>query len=221
MRTFQTGGIFNQVISPLNAEFNITTNGDSITIDQAYSNYSYVLHSLLTATLGKRASLTQRGTNGISYNYDWSGDPGTSTMTQDAVLFVDPTRRAGMPNYLVVFAGTNGLHPSLGNHSAATEYADFQVYIGARLAAGWVADNIIVCTMLPRTGISEVVRSAFNAALVGGASTYGYRLARFDLDANIGAAGQNLDTTYIYDGTHLTVAGDVIAAQIIHAAAIA
>jgi lysophospholipase L1-like esterase len=216
-RNCQTGGSFNQVISPLNAGFHITTNGDSITIDRAYLNYSFVLHGLMTAALGQSASLTQRGTNGISYNYDWSGDPAIGTMTVDAISFVDPAQRGGIPNYLVVFAGTNGIHPSLGNHSAATEYADFQSYIAARTAAGWAATRIAVCTMLPRTGVDETVRTTFNALLVSGASTYGYKVARFDLNASIGAAGQNLDTTYFYDGTHMTDAGHAIAASIISA----
>jgi lysophospholipase L1-like esterase len=217
-RTFQTGGIFNQVISPLSAQFHLTTHGDSITADRAYLNYSYIVHGLLTAALGQKASLTQRGTNGISYNYDWSGDPGTTTMIQEAAAVVDAAMRSGMPNYLVVFAGTNGIHTALGNHSAATEYADFQTYIAARLAAGWDASRIVVCTMLPRTGVSEVTRGTFNTSLVGGAVTYGYKLARFDLNASIGAAGQDLDTTYFYDGTHLTDVGHAIAGQIIYAA---
>jgi lysophospholipase L1-like esterase len=138
-------------------------------------------------------------------------------MTVDAISFVDPAQRGGIPNYLVVFAGTNGIHPSLGNHSAATEYADFQSYIAARTAAGWAATRIAVCTMLPRTGVDETVRTTFNALLVSGASTYGYKVARFDLNASIGAAGQNLDTTYFYDGTHMTDAGHAIAASIISA----
>lgn len=180
-----------------------------------------MFHALLTASRGQLASLTQRGINGISYNYRWPSEPLDVTMITDAPAFVDSSIRGGLNNYLVVFAGTNGLLPALGNHSAATEYADFQTYIAARLAAGWVADRIIVCTTLPRTGLSEVTRGTFNASLVSGASTYGYRVARLDLDASIGAAGQELDTTWFYDETHLTVAGQVKAGTIVHATAVA
>jgi hypothetical protein len=193
----------------------LASHGDSISRDQGYSNYLYQLHPLT----GKRADIRPRGTNGISWNYDWPDDPGTDTMITEAPASVDTLITAGITNWLIAFGGTNGI--VLGGHDAATEYADFEDYLADRLAAGWVADNIVVCTMLPRTGLDEGVRSDYNTALVSGATTHGYRLARLDLDPDIGAAGHDLNTDWFYDGTHPTVAGHTRIAQIIRAAMVA
>lgn len=136
-------------------------------------------------------------------------------MLQDGAL-VDAARTAGAK--LSIWAGTNGF--ALAGHSAATEYANFQTYIAARLAGGWAADDITVATMLPRNpDVSSPTRATFNASLVGGQATYGYRLARVDLDSRIGVDSANTDTTY-YQGDliHLNDFGASIASGIIYAA---
>jgi len=140
-------------------------------------------------------------------------------LIDDAAVNVDtlsPLFKPGATNVLVLFAGSNDIW--LDGASGSTTYSYFQTYISARLSAGWNASNIIVVTMLPRQSGStqETARQAYNTALVGGASTYGYRLARVDQDSNIGCAGcQNNTTYYQSDQTHLTDAGQSVAASII------
>lgn len=195
----------------------IATHGDSLTSDLGVSNYSVVLKALVLSGQSLNAKLTQRGINGISYNYRWPSEPYTATLTEDAVSVIDATKvGAGVANWLVVFAGTNGM--ALNSNTAATEYANFKTYIAARIAAGWVGNKIVVCTMLPRTGFTDATRQTFNTSLVGDDGAYGYRLARLDQNANIGDAGDDTNTTYFYDGTHLTAAGHSIVAGIIYGA---
>ncbi len=220
-QVFTTGGYINGLspnVPANNPQMIIVAHGDSITADKGASNYIQVVWGLVNAGQGMYAKVYQRGINGISYNYAWPTSGYASTLTEDAALLVDAYQQPGKTNWLVVFAGTNGLNGSLGNHSAATEYANFKTYIAARIAAGWRAANIVVCTMLPRTGFTDSIRQTFNTSLVGDDGGYGYKLARFDLNANIGAAGQNLNTTYFYDGIHLTTVGQSIAGGIVYGA---
>ena len=195
-------------------DLNIASHGDSISRDLGLSNYVYQLRSLILAETGDYASIAQRGINGISYNYRWPFEPQNVTMITDAPTSVDPTQADGIDDWLLVFAGTNGI--AINGNSAATEYADFKTYITARISAGWTADNIVVATMLPRTGVTDSIRQDFNTALVGDDGGYGYRLARLDLNANIGDAGDDANATYFYDGTHPTAAGHAIIAQIFY-----
>lgn len=204
------------VIAPPHYDIVLQTAGDSISRDQASTNYIFILWTNILNGVSLYAQPRQRGINGISWNYRWPSEPYTNTMIQDGPIIVDPDIRYGETNWLVAFAGTNGI--GLAAHSAATEYADFQTWLAARLAAGWSATNIVVCTMLPRTGVSNTTRGTYNTNLVNGVSTYGYRMARLDLDPNIGCNGCDTNTTYFYDGTHPTVAGHVIIATIIYSA---
>ncbi len=119
---------------------------------------------------------------------------------------------------MTAFAGTNDFcfrDPAI---TPAQSYADFETWLGLTLAEGWSVGNIVVVTMLPRTDLNEVTRSTYNALLVAGAATHGYRLARVDLDPTIGVAGANLDTDLYLDGTHPTTAGHAIIASIVAAA---
>lgn len=196
----------------------LVAHGDSITYDKGASNYIQVVWGLINSGQGLYPSVLQRGISGASYNYSWNGQSDPDTLTQDAILLVDTYRQGGKTNWLVVFAGTNGMTPALGNHSAATEYANFKTYISARIAAGWLSKNIVVCTMLPRSGFTDATRQAFNMSLVGDDGGYGYKLARLDLNANIGAAGADTNTTYFQDGIHPTTVGQSIIAGIVYAA---
>lgn len=199
---------------PVPADLHIASHGDSITRDSGLTNYIYQLKVLIHTEQAEHAQITQRGINGISYNYRWPSEPIDETMITDAPDSIDANIVGGMDNWLIVFAGTNGM--AIGGHSAATEYGHFKTYVAARIAAGWSADNIVVVTMLPRTGFTDSIRQTFNASLVGDDGAYGYRLARTDLNANIGDAGDEANATYFYDGTHLTTAGHAIVAQIIY-----
>lgn len=217
MLTSAGGASLSPSVAVVPYDLYMVTAGDSLTRDQGPSNYTYVVANTIKTGQGLNAKVLERGVNGISWNYAWSGDPYTNTMIQDAPANVDGSRNNLLiTNWLIGFAGTNGI--ALNGDSAATEYANFQTWIAARIAAGWVANNIVIVTMLPRTGVTDSIRVSYNALLVSGAVTYGYRLARADQDANIGAAGQNLNTTYFYDGTHLTVLGQSILGGIVYGA---
>lgn len=186
--------------------------GDSIVKGDGVNEFL----QLVADQLPGRVFAPNYGVNGNSWVYDWGSDPHVGTMTDDvpyvAGLLAVPAARS---HRMVAFAGTNGI--VIKGNSAAQEYADFETWFVAATGAGWLADDIVVPTMLPRTGVSEVVRGAYNALLVAGSATHGYRLARFDLDPTMGAAGANLNTTYYSDGTHPTKAGHVILAGIVRA----
>lgn len=211
-----SGGAAEVRVQPPADNLLVATHGDSMTRDQGRFNYLFVLQASILSGQSLRAATAQRGINGISYNYRWTGEPYTETMATDAPLVVDPARRTDIPSWLVVFAGTNGM--AIGLHSAATEYADFKTYIAARIVAGWSANRIVVATMLPRGGFTDATRQTFNASLVGDDGGYGYRLARLDQNASIGDAGDSADATYFYDTVHPTIAGHSVIAGIIYSA---
>lgn len=205
------------ILSPrpaANYDLSINSHGDSITRDLGESNYIYGLRDLITENREDTARYYQRGFNGISYSYRWPSEPYDKTMIEDAPLHIDTKRLTGPQNWLIVFAGTNGI--AINNNSAATEYAAFKTYVAARIAAGWVADHIVAVTMLPRSGVTDSIRASFNSSMVGDDADHGYRVARTDLNANIGDAGDNSNATYFYDSIHLTAAGHDVVAQIIY-----
>lgn len=196
------------------ATYNVVGHGDSMSLTSACQRTYLPRVVALMAAAGKIASWRRCGINGASWAYAWPSAGYPLTLAQDALVRADPAKGRGV-NWLLVMAGTNGI--ILGGHSAATEYADFQIYIAARIAAGWPVANIVVCTMLPRTGDVDATRLAYNTSLIGGAATYGYKLARLDLDPNIGPDGADTNLTYFSDGTHPTDAGHAIIASIIYA----
>lgn len=153
----------------------------------AFIENSYLNHST-------PAAYHARGIDAAGFNRVGNGaDP---NLTNDAAAQVDAHIDLAYQNWLVVFAGTNDIW--LSGDSAAVAFGYFDTYIVARLAAGWVADRIIVCTMLPRqaTPANEAKRVTYNASIVSNAAVRGYRLARLDLNANIGQDGDQANTTY-------------------------
>ncbi len=190
--------------------------GDSITSGEAGGATVFV--PAVGASLSDDTYIGNFGDAGSSWDYDWSGTPHVGTAITDvptvaAVLDI-PARTYKM----TAFAGTNDFcfrDPAI---TPAQSYADFETWLGLTLAEGWSVGNIVVVTMLPRTDLNEVTRSTYNALLVAGAATHGYRLARVDLDPTIGVAGANLDTDLYLDGTHPTTAGHAIIASIVAAA---
>jgi hypothetical protein len=198
---------------PLIGDLILASHGDSISHDQGTSNYIFTLANLIASGQAKMATIRPRGINGISWNFHWVGEPYPLTMIDDAPGNIDQVRRVDIPSWLILFAGTNGI--AIGGHDATTEVADFQDYVEPRLVSGWPAARMPVCTMLPRTGVDEGVRDDYNAGLITAAEAAGCPVVRLDLNANIGAAGQNLNSTWFYDGIHPTVAGqDEIAQEI-------
>ena len=195
----------------------VATHGDSMSRDFAADtseNYAFVVRNLIKTDEALEVRLRWRGVNGISWRFRWTGEPYVETMEGDGPLAIDGWRDAAMPNWLVMFAGTNGI--TLASHTAARELDDFEIYLNARIAAGWLPATMVVCTMLPRDpSISEAVRTEYNNGLISRAGTFGYKLARLDLDPNIGGPSANLNPTYYYDQVHLNETGHGIAGQII------
>jgi lysophospholipase L1-like esterase len=212
------GAALHETVLPPAVDLNIVSHGDSMTRDNPPTNYIQIVKGLILTNKAWNAKTTPRGINGISYNYAWSGDPYAATMIGDGSV-VDALKFPGLNNWLFVMAGTNGMVAALGNHSAATEYADFKTYIAARIAAGWVASRIVVGTPLPRTGWTDAVRQSFITSVVGDDGGYGYKVARHDL-GTIGAAGADANTTYYYDGIHPTTTGHSVMGNTFYTAAV-
>jgi hypothetical protein len=97
---------------------------------------------------------------------------------------------------LVLFAGTNGI--AIAGHSGEVEYAGLRHYIRDRIAAGWHPSQIIVCTMLPRAGVAESTRAAYNALITSDPGGLGYKVARLDRDAML----ETMSAANYPDGTH-------------------
>ena len=128
---------------------------------------------------------------------------------------VDPVLAYDGPKWLVIFAGTNGIF--LKGNSGATEAALNLAYIDARLAAGWPADRICNCTMLPREGSHESDRTTYNSTIRTGSASRGVKVCDFAANATLGPAGAENNTTYYADRVHPTAAGHAILAGIIEA----
>lgn len=157
------------------------------------------------------------GGQGFHYVYDTNINP--NNLCVDATNRVDPQLIPGKTNVLVTFAGTNDIWPQLGNSTAAQTYGYFtNGYAPQRVAAGWTTSPnkwVVVC-MLPRQNLDDTIRQSYNALLVSGASTYGYAIARSDLDAFVGCSGCQSNLTYFQsDFIHPTSAGDLIISQLL------
>lgn len=209
------GGKFLQTNTPAPAaDLLIATHGDSISSLEVDYTYGWQLRSLILSTEGLIVRAKLRGIGGASWDFALNPPNGSyDTLINDAPRVVDFVQDAGIPNWLILFAGTNGV--ALGSHNAAVEFADFEVHVQARLAAGWVAARIIVCTGLPRLGFEGAVRQDYNDLLKGGVVTYGYVIADLAADPRIGDDGDQNDQTYYEDGLHPTAAGHAIIAEII------
>jgi lysophospholipase L1-like esterase len=178
--------------------------GDSITGGYLAST-SYP--TLIEASVGSHAF--NEGRSGAGWN-----DLGALAATE-----VDKKNSRGGRNdyckdpFLILFAGTNDIFN--GGKTGPQTYALFQNFISARLSAGWRPNKIVVVTMLPRSRARENERSAYNAGLVSGAAIYGYKLARVDLDPNIGCSGCETNRTFYVDGVHPNDTGQQVLANVI------
>ena len=175
---------------------NVVAAGDSITLNGAVlRTYVPRIGDELWTARRHWARTQQFAANGVSWNYAWPFAGYPRTLIDDGPLRVD-TARTSLPNWLIAFAGTNGI--AIARHSAADEYSALQAYVRARIAAGWKPSQIIVCTMLPRAGVAEDVRRSYNALIVADTANLGYHVARLDLDPAL----ETLDATNYPDGTH-------------------
>jgi hypothetical protein len=201
-------------VPPTPADLRVSSHGDSMTRDSGRFNYLYQLRSLILSGQSLNAKVTQRGINGISFDYAWEGEPYEAILIEDAIVSVDLWQNPSIPDWLIVWAGSNGM--ALGLHSAATEYANFKTYVAARISAGREADKIVVLPMLPRSGFPYGTVQAYNSLLVGDDEELGYRLAPIHEDPYIGAEGAEADPEFYYDGTHIIHAGHAIVGGILY-----
>jgi lysophospholipase L1-like esterase len=198
----------------LPATLNVIAHGDSITLGGgALQPYISRLVALIRANRGDSARGYRFGINGVTWNFSWSEAGYPYSLIQDALLRVVPALSPSIPNWVILFAGTNG--DAIFHDTAAAQYAALQAEIGLILAAGVPANHIIVNTMLPRGGGSEAYRMAYNAAIVADAGHIGYLVARLDLDPYMGGAGAYSNSAYFQgDQVHPTDAAHQRIAQL-------
>ena len=117
-------------------------------------------------------------------------------------------------NVLVLWPGDNDGWASI---SLSTTIANFQTYVAAATASGY---KVVVATQIARSGTGPQLThlAGYNAAIISNQATYGYTLARVDLDQNIGISASASNTTYFSDSAHMTLAGHLIARAIVAAA---
>jgi hypothetical protein len=90
----------------------------------------------------------------------------------------------------------NGPFTNYGG-SEATYTAALAAYCDARRTAGY---KMVLCTILPRGGGGfNTARNSVNTTIRGWVGTHIDAVCDFAADPNMGADGQNTDTTY-YDG---------------------
>lgn len=209
------GTVIDPVVETPLPDLLLVTHGDSITRDVGADNYTFVLAGLIRSGQSLEPRVLQRGINGISWAYRWGGEPYTATLIEDAPGQIDAIQVPGIPNWLIAFAGTNGVN--LAHNGISTELGHCETYAEARIPAGWDADRIILPTMFPRGGggINEAGWNSYNSGLVTLAAGLGCRVARFDLMPGYGWGAQN-DIDKFYDGTHPTAATHALMAQVIY-----
>jgi lysophospholipase L1-like esterase len=195
---------------------NLIGHGDSLSnIAGVQRGYLPRLADLIRSNGKGWARWTRAGINGASWDYAWPQAGYPYTLTQDIAQRVIPALSPNLPNWVIAWAGTNGF--ALEFHNAATEYAKLQADVNALIAAGVPARQVVVPTMLPRNGVSETTRTAYNALIVGDAGGLGYTVAPFHLDPIYGVAGANTDPLKYPDGVHPVDAAHAIFAQILYA----
>lgn len=161
------------------------------------------------------------GSPGTAYNVAVGGRT-IVTMAANASASVDSKYVAGRQlQVVVIWGGTNDIATGA---TAADTYANIKAYCEARKALGW---RVIALSMLPRIeggATTETKRQALNALLradfpttvatniLSGAS-WADLLVDVGNDSTVGQAGQNLNTTYYEDGTHMMAAGYGIIAR--------
>lgn len=198
--------------------------------DVADPTWNFIVHgnSHTLGVGGSNVSTTNEGilaANGSPLATDWlcmsTSGITTPALAAEAATKVDPlynTSIAANKRILFFWEGTNDIASTLSSDATAF-YNSIKSYCQARRAAGW--DNIIVGTILPRTGTFtnsanyETVRLSVNTmirdALTNG-ETWLDAIADFASDATIGGTAASDNTTYYNtDKLHLKDAGQTIA----------
>jgi lysophospholipase L1-like esterase len=191
----------------------IVAHGESITAGYALANpdtqaFPALLRDKLNAS-GLPVSVLNLGNSGAGFSF--VGAHG-STLAGEAPSIVD--NHAGPKSVLILLMSSNEMH--FGKTSAQA-FALFEAYVSARLRAGFLPGNMIVCPILPRPTVSENERSAYNSPLIAAQDVYGYRLARLDQSREIGQAESYKNTMYWdRDQVHPNALGHQIMARVIY-----
>jgi lysophospholipase L1-like esterase len=138
------------------------------------------------------------------------GGKTTAQMISGGAATVDTRQDSWNPrNWLIAWEGTNQLPVSTAEES----YDLLVQYCQERRAAG--ANKIIVGTMLPADGRSEVERQEYNDLIRTNWDSFADAFADVGDDPTIGQTGDNLNLTYYNaDKVHMTDAGYAIVAGI-------
>ena len=180
--------------------------GDSLTADNDSGVSSYVQPAVfaITPTIQAR-NLAVSG----------SGIPALVNRAAAVDAAVDLSRNK---NIFSVLIGTNDLLNGIGQDIptfTANFVAELKSYCLARKAAGW---KVIAFTVPNRaiTGFDDI-RTAANTLIKADNSFYD-TLVDIAADSTIGTAAAAYDTTYFFDGTHMTAAANAIVATYVDAA---
>lgn len=151
-------------------------------------------------------------TNWDMRNFGVSGQQ-LSAMEADAATQVDVWRNSQRPRDVVICWG--GSNDIFAGTNTATMQSRIQTYCANRKSAGF---EVIVCTILPRSGIGgdkETVRTEVNAWIAANYATWsdGY----VDLAADTRLDDYSDATYFNADNTHLTTDGYTVVAELIKA----
>lgn len=174
----------------LHAAIGVAYDGNSMT-DSNYSSYPATTMTLLGS------GYTLLGNFGVSGQT-------TTEMASDAATQIDPLVTPGA--FLVVWEIRNEIRNAGVDYRVA--FTNMMTYCSNRTAVGW---RVVLLTMLPGDSLVETQRTLVNACTLASP----YIVANVAGDPRIGDGGDNLDTTYYSDGTHMTAAGYNIVAGIV------
>jgi lysophospholipase L1-like esterase len=154
------------------------------------------------------------GITGIAHYNFGVGAQTTTAMASDAASQIDPLILGGVQNILFAWEIGNDIY---FNGNTATAETNFQNYCLDRQAAGW---RVIVLTLMPRnqtTSFGDNV-SQFNTKLNNANTWLRANYTSFAEGIVDVAADSRLsdytNTTYFFDGTHLTAAGYGVVAEL-------
>lgn len=175
----------------------VVTDGDSITEG-------------LGATKARNWPYYLNPANGwAGYNYAVQGNKWSDLIARQAVTNVF----ANSTNYLVVNCGSNDC--AFGRTGLQQE-TDFQTYIAAAIAAGFVKSKIVVTTLNTQSGGTP--RNDFNTWLRANWATYAGFLMDLAADANLGL-NESTNAPFVAgnwaDGVHYNDAGYVLYAALV------
>lgn len=168
--------------------------GDSIINDPASGGYVPSAFSILE----------DANPSGVFIDVAVNGQTAATIDTNYATQIGLNFKHASSSNNLILLAGTNDI---AGSASGADTFAEIESIVSKATSTGY---NVFVCTVLDRSpNTYDSVIGDLNTLILGGS---GYTV--IDL-AGVSELSDGSNTTYFYDGVHLTVAGHEVVADTI------